>query len=445
VLKGIREDPMATQALGKNVVIIKLTVFGVASALAGMAGAFYAGWLRLATPGLYGFPFALTLFAIVIFGGMANLWGSILGSVIVVLLEPILRDVVDLDAATASVVQLIVYGATLAVLMMLRPQGAIPEGSHPLRRIRFAFTGGERSFWTRLRRGPIDARQEMIADEDWEPTFAGSTEGASIGLSVEQRHDRWEQAPVVLEARGISKRFGGVVAAEELDIDLRAGTITALVGPNGAGKTTVFNLLTGFVPPDAGSVRLNGEELVGLTADRIARMGLVRSFQDVRLIGRISCLANVMMAVQEQTGERFWQLYFGGRSASRAETETRERAMEWLTFVGMTDFADTPASALSYGQSKLVSLARLLATEAPVLLLDEPASGIDTRWVETTLQMVEAVRDHGRTVCIVEHNLHVVSRLAAHTYFMDLGRITAQGSLDELTASPELAEAYFGR
>jgi branched-chain amino acid transport system permease protein len=445
VLKGIREDPMATQALGKNVVIIKLTVFGVASALAGMAGAFYAGWLRLATPGLYGFPFALTLFAIVIFGGMANLWGSILGSVIVVLLEPILRDVVDLDAATASVVQLIVYGATLAVLMMLRPQGAIPEGSHPLRRIRFAFTGGERSFWTRLRRGPIDARQEMIADEDWEPTFAGSTEGASIGLSVEQRHDRWEQAPVVLEARGISKRFGGVVAAEELDIDLRAGTITALVGPNGAGKTTVFNLLTGFVPPDAGSVRLNGEELVGLTADRIARMGLVRSFQDVRLIGRISCLANVMMAVQEQTGERFWQLYFGGRSASRAETETRERAMEWLTFVGMTDFADTPASALSYGQSKLVSLARLLATEAPVLLLDEPASGIDTRWVETTLQMVEAVRDQGRTVCIVEHNLHVVSRLADHTYFMDLGRITAQGSIDELTASPELAEAYFGR
>jgi branched-chain amino acid transport system permease protein len=444
VLKGIREDPMATQALGKNVFLVKLTVFGLASALAGLAGGFYAGWLRLATPGVYGFPFALTLFAIVIFGGMANLWGSILGSIIVVLLEPILRDLVNLEAATASVVQLIIYGATLALLMLLRPQGAIPEGSHPLRRLRFAVAGDEGSFGSRLRHGPIDARREMLHDDDWEPEFTGATSGASIGLSVVERHTRWEQAPVVLEARNISKRFGGVIAASELDIDLRAGTITALVGPNGAGKTTVFNLLTGFIPPDSGSVKLNGQELVGLTSDRIARMGLVRSFQDVRLIGRISCAANVMMAVQEQSGEHFWKLYFGGRAASRSEVETREKAMEWLGFVGMADFADTPAGALSYGQSKLVSLARLLATEAPVLLLDEPASGIDTRWVETTLQMVEAVRDQGRTVCIVEHNLHVVGRLSDHTYFMELGRITAAGTIDELTRLERLAEAYFG-
>ena len=442
VLKGIREDPNAVQAMGKNVFVFKLTVFGVTSAMAGLAGAFYAGWLRLATPSVYGFPFALTLFAIVIFGGMANLWGSILGSIIVVLLEPLLRNTINLEASTASVVQLIIYGFTLAALMMLRPQGAIPEGSHPLHRLRFAFVGDDGSFLRRLRYGPVDPRREMLADEDWEPEFAGEV-GAST-LSVAERHERWEQAPVVLEARGISKRFGGVVAAHDLDIDLRAGTITALVGPNGAGKTTVFNLLTGFVPPDAGSVKLNGQELVGLNPDRIARMGLVRSFQDVRLIARVSCLQNVMMAVQDQDGESFWRLYFGGRAPSRCEAETREKAMLWLEFVGMADFADVQAGALSYGQSKLISLARLLATEAPVLLLDEPASGIDTRWVETTLQMVEAVRDQGRTVCIVEHNLHVVSRLADHAYFMDLGRITAQGSIDELTGSAELAEAYFG-
>lgn len=163
------------------------------------------------------------------------------------------------------------------------------------------------------------------------------------------------------------------------------------------------------------------------------------------MIARISCLQNVMMAVQDQAGESLSKLYFGGAAASRSEVRTREQAMEWLGFVGMADFADVPAGALSYGQSKLISLARLLATEAPVLLLDEPASGIDTRWVETTLRMVEAVRDQGRTVCIVEHNLHVVSRLADHTYFMELGKITAAGSIDELTASPELAEAYFGR
>ncbi len=118
--------------------------------------------------------------------------------------------------------------------------------------------------------------------------------------------------------------------------------------------------------------------------------------------------------------------------------------MDWLGFVGMAEFADVPAAALSYGQTKLISLARVLATEAEVLLLDEPASGIDTKWVDTMLELIEQVRDQGRTVCIVEHNLHVVGRLADHTYFMELGQITAQGTIAELTNDRRLAEVYFG-
>ena len=227
-------------------------------------------------------------------------------------------------------------------------------------------------------------------------------------------------------------------------IELRRGTITALVGPNGAGKTTVFNLLTGAIPPDAGTVLLNGEELVGLNPYQVARKGMVRSFQDVRLFNRLSCLQNVMMAVQEQPGENFGTLAVAKRRVVRAEAETKEKAMGWLGFVGMAEFADLPAGALSYGQTKLVSLARVLATEADVLLLDEPASGIDTKWVDTMLDLIEQVRDQGRTVCVVEHNLHVVGRLADHTYFMELGEITAQGTIDELTNTPRLAEVYFG-
>jgi branched-chain amino acid transport system permease protein len=451
VLKGIREDPMATQAMGKHVFRYKLAVFGISSGLAGLAGAFYSGWLQLATPTVYGFSFALTLFAIVIFGGMANFTGSIFGAAVVVMLEPILRRVIRLDAATSSVVLLIVYGLSLYLLTRLRPQGIIPEGARPMARLRYAFSGADEpdrsSFWARLRHGPSDRRTEMqaTADEDWVPEMHAA--------AVRQREEQegrtgvrrsWDEAPVVLEAVGVSKRFGGIVAADDLDIQLREGTIAALVGPNGAGKTTVFNLLTGFIRPDHGSVRLNGVELVGMEPHRIAELGLVRSFQDVRLISRITCVQNVMLAVQGQTGERLRGLFVPGQDVAGAEERARERALEWLDFVGMREFADVPAAALSYGQSKLISLARLLATEAPVLLLDEPASGIDTRWVETMLQMVEAVRDQGRTVCIVEHNLHVVGRLADHTYFMELGRITAQGSIEELTNSPELAEAYFG-
>lgn len=477
VLKGIREDPMATQALGKNVFSYKLAVFGVSSALAGLAGGFYSGWLQLATPTVYGFAFSLTLFAIVIFGGMANLHGTILGAVVLVMLEPLLRRVINLPAATSSVVLLIVYGLLLVALMLLRPQGMLPEGAGPLARLRYAATGvkgaGQPPLWARLRHGPVGDRVEMNTDDDWSPmidiaALDGRGDGAAVGqpegdpsppvapagdhvhvgfAAHEQQvlaERLWSAAPVVLEARGITKHFGGIVAAEDLNIDLRRGTVTALVGPNGAGKTTVFNLLTGFIPPDAGTVKLDGKELVGMNPDQIARLGLVRSFQDVRLIARITCLQNVMMAVQDQHGEHLAKLFLGGPAARHSEERTREQAMRWLRFVGMDSFAAVSAGALSYGQSKLISLARLLATEAPVLLLDEPASGIDTRWVETMLEMIEAVRDQGRTVCIVEHNLHVVGRLADHTYFMELGRITAQGSIEELTSSPELAEAYFG-
>jgi branched-chain amino acid transport system permease protein len=436
VLKGVREDGLATQALGKNVFAYKVGVFGITSALAGFAGALLAAWFQLATPGVFGFAFSLTVFAIVIFGGMANLTGTVLGATVVVLLDPLLRrGPWDMSASDAALVQLIVYGLALVILMRVRPQGALPEGF---------------SIWRRITKGkPKEIRIEML--DDWEPTSAAAVHQPGAGLTDEAEAARerirervWYEAPVVLETSGVSKRFGGIVAADDLAIQLRKGTITALVGPNGAGKTTVFNLLTGFIRPDSGSVLLNGVELVGENPDKVARMGLVRSFQDVRLMHRLTCLQNVMLAVQNQAGENLSKLLFGGFAARRSEVETRQKAMDWLGFVGMAEFANIPAGSLSYGQSKLLSLSRVLATEADVLLLDEPASGIDTKWVDTVLDLIETVREQGRTVCIVEHNLHVVSRLADHTYFMELGRITAQGTIDELANSPRLAEAYFG-
>ena len=431
VLKGIREDPIATQALGKNVFRYKVATFGITSGLAGLAGGMYSGWLGLATPSVFGFAFSLTIFAIVIFGGMANLKGSILGATAVTLLEPLLRRAIKIQASRAALIQLIVYGVALVVLMRLRPQGAIPEG----RTIRSL---------VRRQRGQ---RMEMVHHE-WEPDVEVAISAARRSDTAEdeqqRREARWQAAEPVLVATGLSKRFGGIVAADGLDFELRKGTITALVGPNGAGKTTVFNLLTGSIPPDSGSVLHHDDELVGLSPDRVARRGVVRSFQDVRLIQRVSCLENVMLAVQKQAGESITKLFTAPRAVSSRQAEVREKANDALKFVGMEPFADVLAGSISYGQSKLVSLARVLATDADVLLLDEPASGIDTKWVDTILDMIEAVREQGKTVCVVEHNLHVVDRLADHTYFMELGRITAQGTIGDLTSSPRLAEAYFG-
>ena len=413
VLKGLREDIDATRALGKNTFAFKVVIFAITAGIAGWVGALYSGWLGLATPSAYSFTLTMAVFAMVIIGGTANLFGSVVAAVALTMVEPVLREVLGMASSQAALVQLVLYGGLLVLMMIVRPQGLLAE--------RFRHVGLPP---TASAPAPRPLREAVRTSP------AGRTS--------------WDEAEVVLEADGLSKRFGGIQAARDLSLQLRRGTITALVGPNGAGKTTAFNLLTGAVVPDSGSVRLLGEELVGKRPDQVVRAGVVRTFQDVRLLGRLTCLENVMLAVPDQPGERIDRLFLPGRGISHSDRQVAEEAMRWLGFVGLADQAGTPAESLSYGQSKLVSLARALATRAPVLLLDEPASGVDSTWVDTMLSMVDAVRAEGRTVCLVEHNLDVVRSLADHTYFMELGEITAEGTIAELTSSARLAEAYFG-
>jgi branched-chain amino acid transport system permease protein len=249
---------------------------------------------------------------------------------------------------------------------------------------------------------------------------------------------------VVLQAVGLTKRFGGIVAAEDLSLELRRGHVTGLIGPNGAGKTTVFNLLTGVIAPDSGTVTLNGIDIGGWTLNRIARAGMARTYQDVRVFRRMSALENVALAIPGQVGERLTAALARPFASSRAERATRERALEHLAFVGLADHADTLAGTLAFGDQKLLALARVLATEADVLLLDEPASGIDMEWIERMLEAIVRVRDEGKCVCIVEHNLHVVERVTDSIYFMEAGRVTAEGSMQQLIAQERLAEVYFG-
>ena len=417
VLKGIREDAVATRALGKNTFGYKIGIFAITSGLTGLVGGLYSGWLGQATPSAYGFPLAMAVFAMVIVGGNANLAGSIAAGVVLTMIEPVLRQVLAVQSTQAALVQVVLYGVLLLLVMLVRPQGLFRE---------------------RPRKIAVPAAPEAPAAPASGPRARTSPRPRPADRTP------YAEADIVLRAEGLSKRFGGITAAKNIDLELRRGTVTALVGPNGAGKTTAFDLLTGTVVPDTGSVTLNGSELVGMRPDLIVRAGLARTFQDVRLLNRLTCLENVMLAVPGNPGERIGRLFAPGRGVSRADREAAAEAMRWLEFVGMAGQAATPADALSYGQSKLVSLARALATRADVLLLDEPASGVDAAWVETMLAMVAAVRGEGRTVCLVEHDLDVVRRLSDHTCFMELGEITASGTLDELTGSARLAEAYFG-
>ena len=447
VLRGIREDDVACRSLGKNIYSYKLTVFGVTAAMAGLAGTMLVEQNQLASPTLFGFDQSTAIVAMVILGGTGNILGAILGATILTLLTPFFENVLNFSADRAALWRLIAYGIVLVAVMLVRPQGLLPEGVS-VWRIPRRLAGrrkGKRGAAglpppEEVSRGALAATADLGLEADAHALTELSHRGA-LPTTVEISG---KTGDVVLSVVNLSKRFGGIAAADGLTMQLRRGTITALVGPNGAGKTTVFNLLTGAIRPDAGEITLNGRDITGLRPNQVTRLGMARSFQDVRTFPRLTVVQNVMLAVQDQPGERISNLFLRPRLTAAGERRARHAALQWLSFVGMETYADYPAGALAFGQQKLVALARILATDAEVVLLDEPASGIDQQWVDVMLGLIEELRTQRRTVCIVEHNLHVVGRLADHTYFMELGRITAQGTFEELTGERRLAEAYFG-
>jgi branched-chain amino acid transport system permease protein len=248
----------------------------------------------------------------------------------------------------------------------------------------------------------------------------------------------------LLEATGLGKRFGGIVAVDGVDLELERHRLTALIGPNGAGKSTLFGLWTGFISPDEGRVELEGESIVGLTPDAVVSRGMVRSFQDTRLFHAMTVLENVVMAVPGQSGEAFGRLLFDPVRGRRDERRAVDQAMSYLDTVGMAERAGVVAGSLGHGHQKLVAIARVLATDAPVLLLDEPTSGVDPAWVDEVATVVRRLPELGRTVCIVEHNLSFLEKLDAHCYFLEMGKVRSQGRLSALMADEELRHAYFG-
>lgn len=435
VLRSVRDDETASRGVGKDVIRTKVMVFGITAAMAGTAGVMLAFYNSSLQPGSYDLNQSMEIIAMIVIGGTANLLGSILGATILVVMTPFLQDVVNLSPTNAGYVRLGVYGVLIVAFVMLLPQGLLRESWTPGRLV--AWWRGRRSVTAAGGAEPVVATDRAVA--------ASADGAASRAVMVDGNGAKAsEKGEVMLEASGLKKRFGGIRAADGLDLQLHSGWVTGLIGPNGAGKTTVFNLLTRAIPPDEGVVRLAGKNVSDWTPNRLARNGMSRSYQDVRIFGRMSVLENVMIAVPNQPGESLLNVFLRPLRVNRFEREVRRKAMEQLEFVGLADKADLLAGGLPFGEQKLLSLARLLATEAEVLLLDEPASGIDVDGVETMLDLIAKLRDIGKCVCIVEHNLHVVERVADDVYFMETGRITAHGPIGELMKQERLTEVYFG-
>jgi branched-chain amino acid transport system permease protein len=425
VLRGIREDQLATQALGKDVLVRKVVVFGLTSAIAALGGGLFGLYNGTVSPPLYSFSTSILLVAIVVLGGRGNLIGSIVASIVVIGSQGVFEKAIKLDPQSASLVRLICFGLVLVLVMLVRPAGLLPE--------RFGIGGALRRL--RRRRAAPDGEQAVTAE----------ALATTIADRAGARARPVGGAAVVVKVLDVHKAFGGIKAVDGLSFELEEGRVTGLIGPNGAGKSTVFNVMTGTALPDSGTVELFGQDITGWPIDRVARHGMVRSFQDVRVFANLSVFENVAMAVPHQRGETLRDLVVAPWRVVQDQRRTRRAAERALAFVGLSEQEATTVSALPFGEQKLVALARILAADAQVILLDEASSGISPEWVDRMVDILRGLAEHGLTICVVEHNLSFVERVADHVYFMEEGRITAAGTMDELTREERLVEVYFGR
>jgi ABC-type branched-subunit amino acid transport system ATPase component/ABC-type branched-subunit amino acid transport system permease subunit len=400
-LVAMREDEDKAATVGVDTPVYKLLGFVASAVFVGMAGAVYGYYLAFVDPlGMFNILLSVQILLSMLLGGRGTLWGPVLGAFLIEALNEFANN--ELGGGNA---RLLVFGGLMALVVLFLPRGILPSVAERLEARR-----------TRGKAGLVGARLELR--ERPQPV-----ERPPIG-------------PALLSVRGLEKHFGGLRAVDGCSFSVPDGSITGLIGPNGSGKTTVFNLIGGTMARDAGEVWFDGERIDGLRPWRRAYRGIGRTFQITRLFREMTVLENIVAPLREF---RFGQLNAGGVSGPEAA-----RAEELLDFVGMRAFRDQRAAALSYGQQKLVELAQILMLDPRLIMLDEPAGGINPTLIDRMGDMIRELNAQGKTFLIVEHNMPFVLGLCDPVLVLASGSCICHGTPAHIQRDPRVLDAYLG-
>ncbi|WP_456697667.1 branched-chain amino acid ABC transporter ATP-binding protein/permease [Aeromicrobium sp. P5_D10] len=426
LLKSLREDVPAARSLGKRALWTKVTVFAFSSAIAGIAGGLYAVHTLYISPLEFTLDRSVEILSITIIGGMAAYWGPFLGAAVVLALPEAL-SFANIPDSVAGPINGLIYTLAVLLLLIYRPRGLL--GRDPV-------VEAQRNAARRDAR--TGARSSDRADD------ASEVSAASLLAAV---RGPGAEAPALksLRSEGIGIAFGGLKAVDDVTLEIRPGQITALVGPNGAGKTTVFNLLSGALKSDTGRTFYGDQDITRLSIERRAQLGVVRSFQEVRLFEGMTVQENIHVAVTDIRHESLIA-QFSPRALKGGDDVDEQRAEQILRSLGLFDKRHMLAKDLSYAEQKMLMMGRLLATGASCYLLDEPMSGLDQAARAQLSELLRQIVSDGSTsICIVEHSMQVVREVASWVMFLDRGRLLTEGTPSEVMENPELTAIYFGR
>ncbi|MDR3538596.1 MAG: branched-chain amino acid ABC transporter ATP-binding protein/permease, partial [Acetobacteraceae bacterium] len=427
---AIREDEIAACAMGVDRVKFKLLAFAIGAAFGGMTGVFYVAKLQTATPEMFGFPVSVMILVMIVFGGIGSVWGVVLGSFILQLLQSWwLQDMTGwLHAAGRLVgnhwlqqIDLVpsielIFGLILVGMMLFRREGLIPA--------------------TRPQAALTFDQQHAVVQR------GGFKDLELEGLGGERR-----TGDVALAIKAVTVKFGGLTALNGVDLEVPVGSVVAVIGPNGSGKSTLFNVITGLVPAGSGSIQFHGDELLGLPPHRILEKGVARTFQNLRLFTNLTVMENALIGQHSRLHTGVFAAIFRPRWSRDEEVAARTWAMRVFAIFGnrLTPRIGQMVMGLSYANRRRIEIARALASRPRILLLDEPTAGMNPAETLELAEQVKSLNQLGLTVLLIEHKLDVVTTLADKVYVLDHGEIIAQGTAAEVRQDEEVLRAYLGR